>query len=484
MSRRAAFLALLFGCSARIEDGALRDREGGVARLQVDALGDRGQPDAPLAYASTGVEFTLRVEAFDRNNQRAAGFNGFVALSMEPGLVLAVTTPGALGAYVPLTNGLAEGVRVRVARGYGAARIWAEETGYAPVDPQRVPAPSCANGRDDDGDGFVDYPADHGCAAANDDTERGGSYAAGTSEPIYFDTPNLADVQGQAAVSPLLDERVTVRGWGSPQPPPMGSRRHRLVVTQTDNSGFFVTDIDDASCDGAPCFNSMYSFNFRAPDGMRPCDLLLTLTGSVAEFVSTTQLAQPGYQIAVAWRPDDPATGACQIPDPVLLTPELVRDTARMERYESSLVRAMDVTLPTVIGPLRPGDGTPRAGQTNCDFSGDGSVDFGDPAEAACANACDADPQCSEWNAWARFGQVRVTLAGGGGRVAAALRTVDPNYDPQNPPAATATLTGMLRQVGPNWIIGPRCDQDFAVTTRPVRPVRESCLHERSLSEE
>lgn len=474
---------MLLGCSARIEDPALRDRAGGVARVDVSIMGARGSLDAPLPFSSEGVDFTLRVEVLDRQGQRVSGFNGFVAVSMEPGLVLDLAAPGAVRNYLRLQGGLAEGVRVRVARGYGPTRLWAEDGGYEPVDPQRAPPPSCANGLDDDGDGFVDYPADLGCAAANDDSERGGSFAAGTSEPIYFDTPSLADVQGRSAISPLVDERVTVRGLAQHEPPPEGSRRHRLVVTQTDNSGFFVTDLDDRSCDGAPCFNSMYSFNFRAPDGMRPCDLLLNLTGSVAEFVSTTQLAQPGFQIGVAWRPDDPATGPCRIPDAVTLDTALVRDTAQMERYESGLVRAADVTLPTVVGPLRPGDGTPRAGQTNCDFSGDGAIDYDDAAEATCANACDANPACSEWTSWARYGQLRVTLPGGG-RVAVAVRAIEPNYDPERPSTVPATVTGTLRQVGPNWIINPRCDVDFAIEGRPVRSTRESCLHERSLSEE
>lgn len=476
-------LALALGCASRIEDPALRDRAGGVSRVDVSAVGTLGTPDAPLPFSSEGVEFSLRVEVRDRAGARVTSFNGFVAIGIEPGVVLDLRAPGAVRNYLKLEGGFAEGVRVRVARGYGPSRVWAEESGYDPVDPRRSPAPACSNGLDDDGDGFVDYPADLGCAAANDDSERAGSFAAGTSEAIYFDTPSLADVQGRTAVSPLVDERVTVRGYPRPEAPPAGERRHRLVVTQTDNSGFFVTDLDDRSCDGMPCFNSMYSFNFRAPDGMRPCDLLLNLTGSVAEFVSTTQLAQPGYQIGLAWRPNDPVAGPCLIPDAVALDTAMVSNTALMERYESSLVRASGVTLPSIVGPLRPGDGVPRAGQTNCDFSGDGAIDYRDAAEADCANACDANPTCSEWSSWNRYGQLRVTLPGGG-RVAVAVRAVDANYDPERPATTAATVTGTLRQVGPNWIINPRCDVDLALEGRPVRPTRESCLHERSLSEE
>lgn len=334
---------------------------------------------------------------------------------------------------------------------------------------------------------MIDYPADLGCAAANDDNERGGSFAAGTSEPIYFDTPFVSDVQGRASQSPLLNERVTIRGHITPDAPPADARAHRLVVTQTDNSGFFITDIDDRSCGGQPCYNSLYSFNFRSPDGMRPCDLLTVLTGSVAEFVSSTQLAQPGYQVGLAWRPNDPQAGACLIPDPTELTGAILTDEVQLERYESGLVRVQNATLPTMVGPLRAPNGIPAMGATNCDFNNDGRVTFDGGAEQQCSDACAANPACSEWSAWARFGQVAVTLPGTGApvRVAINAKAVDPNFDPQRPVAARATFTGTLRQVGPNWVIQPRCGAEIVYEGMgPVRRPSEICLSERPLSED
>lgn len=488
-----ALVLVLASCGGPIPDPYQDDRAGGVASVTVTTGGERGTPAAPLPFSDMGVALQLQVEVRSRENRRVTGFNGWVALSMAPGIFRSVTGPdgAVLGNMVKLTNGLATGLQVTVARGYGESRIWAEEGGYVPVDPRRTPAPACANDRDDDGDGLKDYPADLGCAAANDDTERAGSYAVGTSEPLFFDLPNITDIQGRSAVTPLLGERVTLRGRVTPDAPPAGSRRHRMVVTQTDNSGFFVTDIDDRSCDGQPCYNSLYSFNFRSPDGMRPCDLLDTLTGSVAEFVSTTQLAQPGYQIGLAWRPDDDAAGQCLVPDPVEITPTTLAMDILMERHESSLARVRDVLLPSLMGPAPAPNGIPSPGATNCDLNSDGRIDYNGGLENQCADACAADIACSEWSNWNRYGQVTVTLpamgAGARARMAIAPRIVNPNFDPQRLRGPTATVTGTLKQVGPNWIIQPRCGSDFVVQgdgQRVCEHPRDCCLHERSIAEE
>ena len=492
--RSYSVLALvLASCGGSIPDLDQDDRAGGVASVILTTGGNRGTAAAPLPFSNDGVPLQLQVEVRARDNRRVTGFNGWVTLSMAPGVFRAVTGPAGtvLGNLVKLTNGVAAGLEITVARGYGEARIWGEEEGYVPVDPRRVPAPACANGRDDDGDGFVDFPADLGCAAANDDTERAGSYAVGTSEPLFFSLPNIVDIQGRSAISPLLGERVTLRGRVTPDDPAADDRRHRMVVTQTDNSGFFVTDIDDRSCDGQPCYNSLYSFNFRSPDGMRPCDLLDTLTGSVAEFVSTTQLAQPGFQIGLAWRPNDAAAGQCLIPDAVEITPTLLAMDILMERHESSLVRVRDVLLPSLMGPAVAPNGIPSAGATNCDINGDGRITYDGGAENQCSDACAADITCSEWSNWNRYGQITVTLpamgAGARARMAIAPRIVNPNFDPQRLRGPVATVTGTLKQVGPNWIIQPRCGSDLVVQgdgqTLCEHP-RDCCLHERSVVEE
>jgi hypothetical protein len=489
---KRALLAVLvaMSCGERIEENAEHDRTGGVVSVRVTVTGERGARERPLPFSAEGAPLTLAVEVLGAEGQRLTDFNGYMALSVTPGTLASIEGGNAVGNLVRLTAGRVEGVAVRIARSYGEARLWAEDAGYVPVDPRRVPAPECADGVDNDDDGRADYPGDTGCEALNDDSERAGSFAAGASEPMYFATPLIADVQGRTALSPLVDQRVTIAGTATPEAPAMASRAHRLVVIQTDNSGFYVSDIDDRSCEGSACFNSLYSFNFRTPEGMRPCDLLTVLTGSVAEFVSSTQLAQPGFQVGVAWRPDDPAVGPCLIPEAVVLRAPVVRDPAVMERYESGLVRVVDARLPTMMGAGRAPQGMPAEGATNCDLDGDGRVTFGGSQEGVCANACAADPTCSEWSAWARFGQVALAVMGAEGegmaRVAMAPRAVSPSFNPLRPTGPTVTVTGTLRQVGPNWIIQPRCEQDLVVAGdgRSVRPTNASCLHERTIGEE
>ena len=489
MRRALALFTLVAACGQHLAEPWDRAR-GAVASLRVSVSGDRGTRDRPLPFSDTGTPFTLAVEALDAQGAVLQGFDGYVVLSVSPGELGDVRAADAVGNVVRLARGRADGVRLRVTRGFGEVRVWAEDTGYVPVDPARVPAPRCSNGADDDGDGRADFPSDPGCEAANDDTEEGGSFAAGASEALFFATPLISDVQGRAAQSPLADTRVTIEGRAEVTAPAPDDRVHRLVVTQTDNQGFFVTDIDDRACEGAPCFNSLYSFNFRTPDGMRPCDLLTTLTGSVAEFVSSTQLAQPGFQVGVAWHPDDPAVGACLIPDATVLDGATVRDPALMERYESGLVRAADVTLPTTLGPMLAPQGHPMPGATNCDLNGDGRISYGGNVEGNCANDCLADTTCSEWSAWLRYGQLTVSLVTAMGeaaaRVAIAPRAVSPRFDPQHPTGPTGTITGTLRQVGPNWIIQPRCEQDLVIAGdgQSVRPTSATCLHERSIGEE
>jgi hypothetical protein len=488
--RRLLLLTALTACGQPIAEPWERDRTGGVRTIRVTTRGDRGTREQPLPFTNTGADLTVSVAVFDANDLPLTSFEGTLTLSVSPGSLVAITAPGAVGNVVRLRNGRIDDVSVRIARAYGESRLWAEDTGYLPVDPRRSPAPACSDGRDNDGDGFADFPGDVGCEAPNDDEERGGSFAVGTSEALFFATPLLADVQGRAANSPLVDQRVTVIGRTELSPAPEGANAHRLVVTQTDNTGFYITDIDDRSCEGAPCFNSMYSFNFRTPDGMRPCDLLAVLTGSVAEFVSSTQLAQPGFQVGVLWRADDPAVGRCLIPEATPLAPATVRDPALMERFESGLVRVTDVALPTMIGPMIAPQGIPMEGATNCDLNGDGRIVFGGNAEGNCSNACAADPTCSEWSAWSRYGQVSVALPVGMGeavaRVAITPRAVSPRFDPIHPVGLRATVTGTLRQVGPNWIVQPRCEQDLVIDGdgQSVRPTHESCLHERSIGEE
>jgi hypothetical protein len=496
-------LLALHACGAPVIDPDRRDREdNGVASVFVTiTTGDRGTPTEPLPFSSDGRTFTLRIEARDLNNQILRSFNDYMTLSVTPGVLLRIESAAggqARGRSVPFVNGVADGVRVTFGRAYGEVRVWAEDNGYVPADPNSTEPPQCANGRDDDGDGRSDFPADYGCAAPNDDSERGGSYAVGASEAIYFGSPRVYDVQGGGTTSPLVNERVTIES---------GS----LVVTRISIAGFWVTDTADRSCTDpmdpsqrVPCYNSLFMFNFRLPEGLRPCDRLSRLQGTVQEFVSTTQLSQPSWQVdpnGGLWI-DEQRSGACPIPAAVPLTPSMLSNTDTMlEPHENSLVRVQNVVLSRNVGPALVSCDTDTGntvcnfapGRSNCDLNRDGTIDFNNPAESACANTCQRERGCSEWTNWTRYGQLTVDFMSGqpGGvqRLIIAPKEAISNFNPQAQPVPAGepvTVTGTLKQVGPNWIIEPRCTQDLASPTLGVepRPTNQTCLIPRTVTEE
>jgi hypothetical protein len=490
-------------CGPALPDPGRGDRAGsGVATMRVTiTAGERGAPEMPRSFA-VAHEFTLRVEALGEGGSPVTGFNGTAMLSVSPGVLTGISGPGVSGRLVRLNAGVADGVVVRFQRAYGEARIYAEEQGYD-LTADGAPA-QCSDGMDNDGDGLADYPADYGCAAPNDDSERGGTYALGASEAIYVGTPTIDDIQGSGGNSPLLNERVTVD-------------RGTLVVTRISVGGFWVTDTSRTFCPSPTggmrrCANSLFSFNFRLPEGMRPCDRLSRLAGTVQEFTGSTQLAQPAWTIPAEGLFTE-RSGACPIPDAVVLRPkammemaasresEEVLDMASMdevlEPLENTLVRLPNVVISRNVGPMvvpcdvNTGMCTFAPGQSNCDQNRDNVVDFDNPVEALCANTCQKAAGCSEWTGWIRFGQMAVDFAenqpSGVQRFIIAPREAISNFDPLNQPApgVRATVTGTLKQVGPNWIVEPRCTVDLVFDGRgAVRPARESCVTPRSVSEE
>ncbi|MEI8256854.1 MAG: hypothetical protein WCJ30_14370, partial [Deltaproteobacteria bacterium] len=468
----------MLSCGSPVMDRDRADRgDGGVVSVVVHVThGDLGTIGAPNPYNSNAVTYGVDVEVRDGNPGGGTvieGFDGWVTLSITPGVIVEIDSANGTqvaGRNIHLVNGRGS-ANVVFRRAYGEMRVWAEEAGYVPADPNSPTAPACANGEDDDGDGRRDFPADYGCAAPNDDSEVGGSYAMGSSEAIYFGSPTIYNVQGGSTSSQLVNERV-------------GITAGTLIVTRISVSGFWVTDIADRSCPdpanpgdpsrNIPCYNSLFAFNFSLPNGIRPCDQLEMLQGSVQEFVGTTQLAQPAWRLPTSglWIPS--RSGACRIPDAVPITATMLGSAqALLEPYESGIVRATGLAFPTLIGPARPcttvaGVTTCHfaAGASNCDLNGDSKVDYNDPAESTCGNQCQLLHGCSEWTGWRRFGTLQVDFQDGttpATRIEISPREAIPDLDPQVPPAtdpAGFTVTGTLKQVGPNWIIEPRCTQD------------------------
>lgn len=453
-----ALLAAL-GCSSSVPVDDQR-----VERLRVAVRMPDGSAvppqTAPLPVPLDGAqELQVDVTAELIDGKTAAVFDGFVRLSVLPGVVVEVSGDGAVGRNVLLQHGVAQNQRVRVRATRGPTRLWAEDVGYVPEDPSALPR--CANGVDDDQDGLVDFPEDPGCAFANDGTETSGNFAAGVSPPVYFQLPRLGDVQGRGSATPFSQEGVDV----------LADDPARLIVTRISSDGFFVSDVTDIAG-----YSHAFAFNFSAPAGMRVCDRLTRLSGTASEFYGFTELNNPAYQLH-PWRfptTTDAGDGPCQVPEPFAIDDVSAADSALLERVESGLVRVVSATIGAHFGPGLATGNQIDATHSSCDLDGDGGVDFSAGSdENACATACDADADCVEYSAYAARGNYVVRLPGGA-RIQLNTQSVA-GFDP---PAARGQLlgavTGTLRNFSGgnlNWTIETRCSADLVCTD----PSQKAC---------
>lgn len=441
-------------------------------------------------------EFT--VEAVTSNGEHE-DFDGVVRLSAVPGAVLNVAGEHAKGRNLQIIKGYGQGVAT-VTASYGEARLWIEDIGYVPAAPGKVPA--CSDGKDNDGDGAIDFPADPGCAYADDDTETGGTHAAGVSEPVEYALPTLVDLQGQGAETPYPFEAVTVNATAP----------HTLVVTRVSSDGFYVTDLNDQ----AVGYNHLYAFNFSTPADMRVCDVVTYLSGTMNEFFGFTELSFPSYELSFPILGKQP----CLVPDPAVLDPGTIADDVAMEKVESGLVRllscpcsrgacdhACDVKgkpvdngivwkMPEKFGPGVVVNNAPTADASSCDLNGDGQVDYTAPDEGGCQTACEADPTCSEWTTFSARNELKVHAADPKtGQPTGAVIQVNLGtatlYDPTAHKGDELTaVTGTLRNFSGgslNWTVETRCGDDLVCATKDcvaeTQPTSTACVSLRTIDD-
>lgn len=409
--------------------------------------------DPPTAEAPIEANLGDRNEVWDVDIQATAadgdpkGFHGYVRLSVQPGAVSSVEnldTGEVQGRNIYLTGGHAL-ARVTVTAVYGPTRLWVEDLGYNPAPPGEIPA--CANGKNDDPeeDVLVDYPNDPGCEFADDDTETGGTYTAGSSPPIQYSFPTLREIQGVGAKTPYPYEGIIQVKTADPS---------FLVVTRISKDGFYVTDLNDQD----KGFNHLFAFNFSTPSGMQVCDRVTYLSGTLNEFFGFTELNFPSYRLdpLLVGHEDD-----CPVPEPKVLDPATIADDSEMEKYESGLVRVEGYTVPSHFGPGLVVNNKPDVGASNCDLNGDGRVDFTSDAEGGCNTACENEPECSEWTAYVARGNYKVSTTGS--RILINTDGAAEFSPTANPGAVLTGLTGTLRNFSGgtlNWTIEVRCTDD------------------------
>lgn len=480
-------------------------RAGSMSRLEVEIKSPNiGTPDARRELIVGRSEpFDVTVRAYRPDGKLDTSFRGWVRLSVKPGTVERVEGPSVEGRNVRLEAGEAD-ARVHLAGFFGDTTIWAEDIGYVPADPTREPPPRCADGRDNDRDGFADFPADSGCAFANDDSEEGGSFAAGTSLPMYFALPRIADVRGVSSgggATAFPKQQVLIdTGYRITDRAPGFAFVHTVVVTRTAPDGFYVTDIDDSRG-----FGSIFAFTFNAPPGMKPCDRLKSLGGTSMDFFGFNELTYPTWTLEEYYPEVNGQPRPCLIPDARALEATDLADARVMKAYTASMVRVVtegtsQARVSRHFGPGKPApppEGVacsegylPTDEASNCDLNSDGRVDFDTEPEKCCANQCTKDVECTEFTAFAARGNFRIVLTktgGGAGDVVAAVganATQAPRIDPVLLRNKTLrSFMGTMRFFsggGGQYTIEARCADDIVLDMNEApKRANEVCLFPR-----
>jgi hypothetical protein len=456
----------------------------GIQTFKVDVVRvndvDPPKRSAPLSAntGKTNEKLSIEIVAVGTKGERV-DFDKHVRISVEPGAVVGVidSKGNNTARNLKLRNGKAS-ADVLVTAVYGETRIIVEDLGYKPSDPGDTP--ECANGENDDTDldVFVDFPTDTGCAFPDDDSEEPGTHAAGASEPIHFSLPTLREVQG-ASETPFPFEGLQVKA-DSPQ---------LLVVTRIAKDGFYVTDLADQGRGS----NHMFAFSFSTPPGLRVCDRVTYLAGTLAEFFGFTEMNFPSYEADPLFEGQEEK---CLVPEPRLLDsadPEMtdrpIANEQAMEGEESGLVRVKDFVVAGKFGPKESIDNEFGPEQSNCDLNGDGRVDFLSEAEASCSNVCNADPDCTEWTQFAARGSYKIHR----GTTMIMVQTDGaPEFSPTSNRGTTLTsVTGTLRNFSGgslNWTIEARCPDDLVCDAdgcaSEIKPPNEACVSLRPTEED
>lgn len=426
-----------------------------TSQFHIEVISVNGKPlpteDAPLVANQGNVTETwaFKIEARTPSGELDPTFDGVVRLSTRPGAITRVLGEGAVGRNLRLVGGKGTG-SVELTAVYGPSRLWADDLGYLPAKPGKKPL--CSDGKDNDGDVLLDFPADPGCAFADDDSEEGGTYAAGVSQAVSYALPKISDVQGHGPSTPYPYEGVEIN-TASPQ--------QRLIVTRVASDGFYVTDINDVDKDNkSNGYNHIFAFNFSTPAGMRVCDHVTFLSGTVNEFFGFTELSFPSFELDY---PIGDMGGKCEVPPPNVIDATTLADDVAMEKIESSLVRAMGYHVAANFGPKPVEKNIFAPDSSNCDLNSDGQIDFDDPKEASCSNACSKDPECSEWTAFSARGNYKISKSAND-MIQIQTGTV-PDFDPvANKGLLLDAVTGTLRNFSGgtlNWTIETRCKADL-----------------------
>jgi hypothetical protein len=259
---------------------------------------ERGTADCRYAIPRGEVEIELTASALDDQGQLMPDFNGPVAFRSVPG-----DLTGDYGfRWGQALEGVAKG-KIKVAHLYSEVRVWAEDAPPRPIY----------------ADGGVGGDLN---ALPKEPAQR--SFATGLSAPLMFEETTLAKMQipdgADNTKSPLVGQFITVGRnpesgdvlrQSCAEDPSNDRQESRMVITGTDPTGFFVTDLTACRLKEKQgeartpepngfvpgTYGSMFVYNYAFPEGLDQGDLIWSLSGSVQEFTSTTQLTFPSWTL-------------------------------------------------------------------------------------------------------------------------------------------------------------------------------------------
>ncbi len=203
------------------------------------------------------------------------------------------------------------------------------------------------------------------------------------------------------------------------------------------------------------------------------------------------------------------------VPEPTLLGTHDINDDNRQWQLEATLVRVetfgtQNVHVAKHFGPGNvPRDDThclagqmppcyvPDETHSNCDFNHSGKIDFTDPQESACADACAGscsaaalDLECSEWSQFESQSDFELIVTDSSDNSLARFQanaSAANLFDPVAYRGQTIhSFTGLLAYFsgGCQFTSNARCQDDIVVDMNsPPIPSDQACVHPRTLSD-
>jgi len=313
-----------------------------------------GSQEAPLPFSSDVTEVTIIAETLDHNGDHW-DYNGNLTVETRPAKLEG-------SPWAEIVDGRWEGT-VSIRNGYGPTRIWLSDKG------EMSPA---------------DYEP---------------TWATGVSDPLYFEFPTIGEMNrtDDPETNHLDGEFAELR-----------IEDRSVIVTAVGTNGFWVSDTMDAQGE----HNSLFIYSFSAPGEEIELGKRLTLlTGANQEYLATTQLSFPTFDVA-----DEPAI----TPPAASNIEDHCGDEMLLEGYESAVVTVSGSSVPSGFG---------------------------------------TDPNDEDYTDYLDYGQWPITLSNG------CTLYVDssvpcPGFRPTDS-LALSNVSGLLNQVWDKWIILIRDGDDL-----------------------